>query len=66
VLLIRLLDSLLGLSLVVVVLVGLSADTHWMPWLLSIGSFVGGLLCRQLLLRPAAQTQEPARVEVPA
>jgi O-antigen/teichoic acid export membrane protein len=66
VLLIRLLDSLLGLSLVVVVLMGLSADTHWMPWLLSIGSFVGGLLCRQLLLRPAANQVEPVPVDVSA
>lgn len=61
VLLIRVADSALALVLVVVALMAAGVATHWMPWLLSVGSFVGGVLCRQLLLRPDARRAGPHR-----
>jgi hypothetical protein len=57
VLLIRVLDSLLSLGLVAGLLFGLAVPTEWTPWLLSVGSFFGGLLCRQWLLRPALRPE---------
>ncbi|MPV36582.1 hypothetical protein [Georgenia subflava] len=64
VLVIRVADSVLALGLVALVLLGLGADPDLMPWLLSVGSFVGGFLCRQLLLRPGARMASTAPVEV--
>jgi O-antigen/teichoic acid export membrane protein len=66
VLLIRVVDSVLALTLVAVALMAVGVGTHWMPWLLSIGSFVGGLLCRQVLLLPDARTVDPVSAKVAA
>lgn len=51
VLLIRVVDSMLALSLVAGFLSLVQVGWETMPWLLSVGSFVGGWLCRRLLLR---------------
>lgn len=50
VLVVRLVDSALSLLLVALVVVVAHADAALMPWLLSLGSFLGGVMCRQLLL----------------
>jgi O-antigen/teichoic acid export membrane protein len=50
VLVVRLLDAALSLLLVAGSLLLLGADPDLVPWMLSVGSFVGGLLCRQVLL----------------
>jgi O-antigen/teichoic acid export membrane protein len=47
---IRLFDSVISLALVALLLLVLNVDSQWMPWLLSTGSFLGGLMCRQLVL----------------
>ncbi|WP_296606740.1 hypothetical protein, partial [Nocardioides sp.] len=48
----RVADAALALALVASVVLGLGASPAAAPWLLAGGSFVGGLLCRQLLLQP--------------
>jgi O-antigen/teichoic acid export membrane protein len=48
---IRVLDSVLSLGLAALLVVGIGIDTAWTPWLLSVGSFIGGILCRQWLVR---------------
>ena len=47
----RVADSCLGLAATAAALLLLGTTTGVTPWLLSIGSFVGGLLCRRLLVR---------------
>jgi O-antigen/teichoic acid export membrane protein len=53
---IRVLDSLLSLGLVALLVVAFGVSTSWTPWLLSTGSFVGGILCRQWLIRRDTRT----------
>lgn len=50
----RLADSALALLLTAVALLVRDLSFAWVPWLLSGGSFVGGYLCRRLLLVPWA------------
>jgi hypothetical protein len=52
--LVRVADSLLSLGLVAALVLLAGLDFGWTPWLLSAGSFAGGLWCRQVLLRPSA------------
>lgn len=50
---VRVTDSAFSLGLVALLLLAWDVNVVWMPWILSVGSFLGGLLCRQALLRPA-------------
>lgn len=56
VLILRLVDALVSVlaAAAAIILVGISTD--WTPWLLSMGSFAGGILCRQIIL---ARRPEP-------
>ena len=51
VLAIRLLDSVVSLTIVAVLLLLLDVGSEWMPWLLSLGSFLGGLMCRRIIVK---------------
>jgi hypothetical protein len=66
----RLGDALVSLALVAGALLLFDAPATVTPWLLAGGSFVGGLLCRQVLLAPlvAPVVEVPGRErqEVPA
>jgi O-antigen/teichoic acid export membrane protein len=53
VLTIRLADSALSLALAAALVLGVGVGTFWIPWMLSIGSFVGGFLCRRILMPKA-------------
>ena len=52
----RLADAVLALGAVATVVLVLGGSPDAAPWLLAGGSFVGGLLCRQLLLQPLTAT----------
>lgn len=54
VLVVRLVDAALSLLLVAFFLLVVGVDPALVPWLLSVGSFVGGVLCRQVLLSQRA------------
>ncbi len=51
-------DSLVSVGLVAAGIGLLSIPVDWAPWLLSVGSFAGGLFCRQLLLSPMATAED--------
>lgn len=54
VLVVRLVDAAVSLLLVAFFLLVVGVDPALVPWLLSVGSFVGGVLCRQVLLSQRA------------
>jgi O-antigen/teichoic acid export membrane protein len=56
VLTIRLADSALSLALAAGLILAVGVGTSWIPWILSVGSFVGGLLCRRILMPKAAMS----------
>lgn len=49
----RVADSIASLVITAGAVLALHASTDWVPWLLSVGSIFGGLLCRQVILRPS-------------
>jgi len=62
----RVADSLASLALAALVVPVAGGDPALVPWLLSVGSFLGGLLCRQVLLRGPAASPAGARETVGA
>lgn len=67
--LLRLLDSAVALAATALALLVWGMPFVWVPWLLSAGSFLGGYLCRRLLLAPRAAAPVPtdlARPLIPA
>ncbi|WP_051217938.1 hypothetical protein [Nocardioides insulae] len=63
VLILRVVDSALSLGAVALAVLVLGADPAITPWLLGLGSFLGGLVCRQFLLadRPVGRHTGPTR-----
>ncbi len=55
---VAMLSSLVSLVLVTVALILCGLPAAWVPWLLSAGNLLGGLLCRQVLLKPIQRESE--------
>lgn len=56
-LLFRTLDSLASVGIAYAGVTLLSLSINWVPMLLSVGSFAGGIFCRQFLLKPMVQIE---------
>jgi O-antigen/teichoic acid export membrane protein len=56
----RVLESLISLGAVAFVLFVLSASSSWVPWAMSLGTIVLGLIIRQYVLMPQAHAQARA------
>jgi O-antigen/teichoic acid export membrane protein len=51
----RVADAAFSLTLVAAALLAVGVSTDWVPWLLSVGSMLGGLMIRQVILSPEAR-----------
>jgi O-antigen/teichoic acid export membrane protein len=61
--LLRVLDSSVAVLATALALLVWGMPFVWVPWLLSVGSFLGGYLCRRLLLAP--QVVPPVPTDLP-
>jgi len=59
----RVLESVVSLSAVAFVMLGLDASASWVPFAMSLGAVTLGIVIRQMVLLPRAQEPVPARQE---